>query len=179
LREIPGGLKRAWSIEKNRLNKKNLLFWSFDNQILHSYFTTLCIYSLFTYHFGAMASLILVLHAPIVWWQLTTANYIEHYGLLRKKDNHGKYERYQPQHSWNSNHLVSNLVLFHLQRHVDHHANPSRCYQSLRDFPEAPQLPMGYMGMFVLAYIPSLWKRIMDPKVLILVNNNFDHINHV
>lgn len=179
LREIPGGLKRAWSIEKKRLNNKGLSVWSLDNQILHSYLMTLCIYAIFTYYLGLTALLILVLHAPIVWWQLTTANFIEHYGLLRKKDNKGKYERCQPQHSWNSNHLVSNLILFHLQRHADHHANPSRHYQSLRDFPNAPQLPTGYMGMFVLAYIPPLWRKVMDPKVLKLVNNNFDHINQV
>lgn len=179
LREIPGGLKRAWKIEKKRLNNKGLFILSFDNQILHSYFLTVCIYVFFTYQLGLMALFILLLHIPFVWWQLTTANYIEHYGLLRVKDENGKYERCQPKHSWNSNHLVSNLVLFHLQRHADHHANPSRHYQSLRDFPQAPQLPAGYMGMFILAYIPPLWKRVMDPKVLKLVNNNFDHINHI
>ena len=178
LREIPGGVKRAWSIEKKRLDKKGLSLWSFDNQILHSYLMTLGIYMAITYQLGLMALVVLMLHAPIVWWQLTTANYVEHYGLLRNKDDNGNYERCQPKHSWNSNHLVSNLVLFHLQRHADHHANPSRHYQSLRDFPEAPQLPMGYMGMFVLAYFPPLWKKIMDPKVLKLANNNFDHINH-
>ncbi len=179
LREIPGGIKRSWSIEKKRLNKAGLSFLSLNNQILHSYLLTLCIYVLFTYQLGLMALVILLLHAPIVWWQLTTANYIEHYGLLRTKNKNGTYERCQPKHSWNSNHLISNLVLFHLQRHADHHANPSRHYQSLRDFPEAPQLPMGYMGMFVLAYIPPLWKKVMDPKVLKLAKNNFDHINHI
>ena len=179
LREVPGGLKRAFHIEKNRLHKKSLSFWSTDNQILHSYFMTAIIYGLVTYQFGLLALLILLLHAPIVWWQLTTANYIEHYGLLRNKDETGRYERCQPKHSWNSNHMASNLVLFHLQRHADHHAYPARHYQSLRDFPEAPQLPTGYMGMFIAAYIPPLWRKIMDPKVLKLANNNFDHINHI
>ena len=179
LREIPGGLKRAWKIEKMRLNRQGKSVWSTGNQILHSYFMTFCIYLFFTYAMGFYALIILLLHSPITWWQLTTANYIEHYGLLRQKNKTGKYERCQPKHSWNSNHLMSNLVLFHLQRHADHHANPSRHYQSLRDFPEAPQLPMGYMGMFILAYIPPLWRKVMDPKVLKLANNNFDHINHI
>jgi len=179
LREIPGGLKRAWNIEKARLNRQGKNLWSIDNQILHSYFMTICIYSFFFYYFGFLALVVLFLHSPISWWQLTTANYIEHYGLLRQKNKNGKYERCQPKHSWNSNHLMSNLLLFHLQRHADHHANPSRHYQSLRDFPEAPQLPTGYMGMFILAYIPPLWRKVMDPKVLKLANNNFDHINHV
>jgi alkane 1-monooxygenase len=179
LREIPGGLIRAWKIEKDRLNRKGLSFWSIDNQISHSYGITLIIYAVFFYFIGSIALWVLLLHTPIVWWQLTSANYVEHYGLLREKDKKGKYERCLPKHSWNSNHLVSNLVLFHLQRHSDHHANPTRHYQSLRHFEEAPQLPTGYMGMFIVAYIPFLWRKIMDKRVLKLVNNNFDHINHI
>ncbi len=179
LREIPGGIIRAWNIEKSRLARKKLPIWSTENQILHSYALTLVIFTLFASVLGWKALPILLLHIPIVWWQLTSANYIEHYGLLRAKDKSGKYQRCQPIHSWNSNHTISNLVLFHLQRHSDHHAYPARHYQSLRHFPEAPQLPTGYMGMFVLAYVPFLWRKVMDPKVLKLANNNFDHINHV
>ena len=179
MREMPGGLIRAWGIEKNRLNNKGLSFWSLNNQILHSYGLTLVIYVLFLYFIGSIALWVLLLHTPFVWWQLTSANYVEHYGLLRNKGEHGKYQRCLPKHSWNSNHLASNLVLFHLQRHSDHHANPTRHYQSLRHFDEAPQLPTGYMGMFVIAYIPILWRKIMDKRVLKLVNNNFDHINHI
>ncbi len=166
LREYPGGLKRAWNIETQRLSRNGLSWYSTDNQILHSYLMTMAICTVATIAFGWFALLIILLHAPIVWWQLTSANYIEHYGLLRQKSAEGKYERCEPWHSWNSNHLVSNLVLFHLQRHSDHHANPARHYQSLRHFEEAPQLPTGYMGMFLLAYIPPLWYKVMDRKVL-------------
>ena len=80
----------------------------------------------------------------------------------------GRYETPQPHHSWNANHLVTNLVLFHLQRHSDHHAYPSRRYQSLRHFEDLPQLPSGYAGMFPLAYVPPLWFKVMDPRLLAL-----------
>ena len=179
LREIPGGVKRAWKIEAQRLKKQDKTPWSLDNQILHSYFLTIIIYAIFVYLLGWQSLVVLLLHAPIVWWQLTSANYIEHYGLLRAKNEKGQYVRCEPQHSWNSNHIVSNLVLFHLQRHSDHHAHPARHYQSLRHFEQAPQLPAGYMGMFVLAYFPPLWRKVMDPKVLNLANNDFAHINHL
>jgi alkane 1-monooxygenase len=99
----------------------------------------------------------LLIHNLVAWFQLTSANYVEHYGLLRNKDADGRYERCQPHHSWNSNHVFSNLLLFHLQRHSDHHANPGRRYQSLRHLDDLPRLPSGYFGMFVLAYIPPLW----------------------
>ncbi|TDR22697.1 alkane 1-monooxygenase [Marinicella litoralis] len=178
LREFPGGLKRAWRIETTRLTRHGLKWYSKDNQILHSYILTIIIYGLLTAMLGWPALLLMLAHAPLVWWQLTSANYIEHYGLLRQKNKHGKYERCEPRHSWNSNHLISNLVLFHLQRHSDHHANPSRHYQSLRHFAEAPQLPTGYMGMFVLAYFPPLWYKVMDKRLLSMYQNDMRLINH-
>ena len=61
---------------------------------------------------------------------------------------------------------MSNLVLFHLQRHSDHHAWPTRRYQSLRDFDDIPTLPSGYPGMYGLALVPPLWRAVMDPRVL-------------
>jgi alkane 1-monooxygenase len=99
-------------------------------------------------------------------FHLTLANYVEHYGLLRQKRPNGLYERCQPHHSWNSNHIGSNWALYHLQRHSDHHANPGRRYQSLRHFDDLPTLPNGYFGMFLVALVPPLWFRVMDPRVL-------------
>jgi len=118
--------------------------------------------------FGLQMIPFLLLHNLFAWWQLTSANYIEHYGLLRAKQRDGKYERCQPHHSWNSNHALSNLVLFHLERHSDHHAHPIRRYQSLRHFDDLPTLPNGYFGVYLLAYVPWLWFRVMDRKLLAL-----------
>jgi alkane 1-monooxygenase len=94
---------------------------------------------------------------------------MEHYGMLRQKVGVGerqRYERVDPSHSWNSNNLATNVLLYHLQRHSDHHANPTRRYQALRDFEESPVLPTGYAGMIVLAIVPAVWRRVMDPRVL-------------
>ena len=97
---------------------------------------------------------------------LELVNYIEHYGLRRKKLPNGRYEKVTPKHSWNANHRASNFLLLKLQRHSDHHANPLRRYHILRDMPEAPQLPMGYPGMIILSFFPPLWRRVMNPRVL-------------
>jgi alkane 1-monooxygenase len=115
----------------------------------------------------------------MAYWQLTSANYIEHYGLLRVPDENDKPERCQPHHSWNSNHVLSNLVLFHLERHSDHHTHPLRRYQSLRHFDNLPELPNGYFGMYVLAYLPPLWFRVMDRRLLALphVAGDLDKVN--
>ncbi|MDX1516064.1 MAG: fatty acid desaturase, partial [Woeseiaceae bacterium] len=121
----------------------------------------------------------LVIHHLFAYWQLTSANYIEHYGLLRQKTEDGRYERCEPHHSWNSNHLLSNLMLFHLERHSDHHSHPLRRYQSLRHFDDLPQLPNGYFGVYLLAYVPWLWFRVMDKRLLALphVNGDLDKVN--
>jgi alkane 1-monooxygenase len=97
---------------------------------------------------------------------LEVVNYIEHYGLLRQRDAEGRYVRCAPEHSWNSNHRVSNLFLYHLQRHSDHHAHPARRYQTLRHFDTAPQLPQGYAALLLVAYFPPLWFRLMDRRVV-------------
>ena len=110
--------------------------------------------------------------AFVAVWQLELVNYVEHYGLLRQKKPNGKYERTQPKHSWNTNHTFSNMMLFHLQRHSDHHAHPSREYPALRlgDLSEAkrPVLPRSLPAMAALALIPPLWRRVMDKRVAAL-----------
>ncbi len=168
LREMPGGLLRAWNIEKSRQSRRGRSVWSVHNEILQSYLISLILQGGLIVVFGWPAALFLLIHNVVAWFQLTSANYIEHYGLLRQRDVKGRYERCQPHHSWNSNHVMSNLVLFHLERHSDHHANPQRRYQSLRDFEDVPRLPSGYFGMYLLAYIPPLWFRVMDQRLLAL-----------
>jgi alkane 1-monooxygenase len=168
LRELPGGIRRAWGLEKERLLQKNRSAWSLHNTMLQSYAITAALQLGLILAFGWVMVPFLLIHNAVAWWQLTSANYVEHYGLLRARLANGQYEPPQPHHSWNTNHLVTNLATFHLQRHSDHHANPSRRYQSLRHFEHLPQLPSGYFGMFPLAYVPPLWFKIMDARLLAL-----------
>ena len=168
LREIPGTFVRGWNLEKSRLQKQGKKTWSVHNDILQSYFLSILLQGSLVYAFGWIMLPFLAVHNFWAWYQLTSANYIEHYGLLREKQENGRYERCQPHHSWNANYIMSNLVLFHLERHSDHHANPIRRYQSLRNFPDIPELPNGYYGMYLLAYIPWLWYRVMDHRLLAL-----------
>jgi alkane 1-monooxygenase len=89
---------------------------------------------------------------------LEIINYLEHYGMKRQlvgPPERQRYERVLPEHSWNSNNIVTNIFLYHLQRHSDHHANPTRRYQALRDFKESPALPTGYAGMLTIALVPA------------------------
>jgi alkane 1-monooxygenase len=168
LRELPGGIRRAWALERERLVALGKGPWSRHNTMLQSYAITALLQLGLLALWGVVMIPFLLVHNLIAWWQLTSANYVEHYGLLRERGPDGKYEPPQPHHSWNANHLVTNLALFHLQRHSDHHAHPSRRYQSLRHFEHLPQLPSGYFGMFPLAYLPPLWFKVMDPRLMAL-----------
>lgn len=150
-RTIIGSLRSAWQIDRRQC----LQAWSLSA----------------LFHAGVAAWLglgvlpFMLVQALYGISLLEVVNYIEHYGLLRARDADGKVERCGPEHSWNSDHLVSNLFLYQLQRHSDHHAHPGRRYQLLRHFDTSPQLPMGYAGMLMLAYVPPLWFRVMDPRV--------------
>jgi alkane 1-monooxygenase len=179
VREIPGALKEAWTIERDRLQRRERSFWHPNNQILQSYYLTALLNITLIVWLGWVMVPFLLLHHASAYWQLTSANYIEHYGLLREQDENGKYERCEPRHSWNSNHVFSNLVLFHLERHSDHHANPLRRYQALRHFDDAPQLPNGYFGVYLMAYVPVLWFRVMDKRLLALahIKGDLDKVN--
>jgi len=179
VREIPGALKEAWTIERDRLQRRERSFWHPNNQILQSYYLTALLNIALIIWLGWVMVPFLLLHHASAYWQLTSANYIEHYGLLREQDENGKYERCEPRHSWNSNHVFSNLVLFHLERHSDHHKNPLRRYQALRHFDDAPQLPNGYFGVYLMAYVPVLWFRVMDKRLLALahIKGDLDKVN--
>ena len=178
-RELPGAFVEAWALEKDRLARRGKSAWSPNNQILQSFAITAILSIVLILAFGWAMIPFLLLHNIFAWWQLTSANYVEHYGLLRKKDASGKYERCQPHHSWNSNHIYSNLVLLHLERHSDHHTHPTRRYQSLRHYDDLPSLPSGYFGSYLLAYMPKLWFRIMDKRLLALpqVQGDLERVN--
>ena len=177
LREMPGALHRAWVLETTRLKRDGRAVISLHNEILQPALITLLLWGALTLWLGPQILAFLVVASFWSNFQLTSANYIEHYGLLRQERAPGKYEACQPHHSWNSNHIFSNWALFHLQRHSDHHAHPLRRYQSLRHFDNLPRLPSGYFGMFTVAYIPPLWRWVMDERLLGVVGRDAARIN--
>jgi len=176
-REMPGGIRRGWKLETQRLQRKGKKAWSVHNEILQSYALTTVLYGSLIAAFGWITVPFLAIQTLYAWWQLTSANYVEHYGLLREKRTNGRYERCKPHHSWNANHVFSNVILFHLERHSDHHAWAARRYQSLRNFDNVPALPNGYFGMWTLALVPWAWRKVMDPRVIALVDGDMTRVN--
>ena len=168
-RTVVGSLKSAWRLEKRRYARKQQHPFRLGNDVLNAWVMSAVLFGVMVAVLGVGILPYLVLQAVVGFSLLEVVNYMEHYGMLRQKVGVGhrqRYERVDPSHSWNSNNIATNVLLYHLQRHSDHHANPTRRYQTLRDFEESPVLPTGYAGMIVLALVPPLWRRVMDPRVL-------------
>ena len=155
----------AWKIQNDILKRKRGNFFSLKNEMLCYIFIQLSylgtIFILFGLH-GLFFAVILGVQAFLF---LETINYIEHYGLVRKKLSSGRYERVQAHHSWNSNHLIGRIVLYELTRHSDHHFKSSKKYQILENKKNSPQLPYGYPTSILLALIPPLWFKIINPRL--------------
>ncbi len=174
---IIGSFKSGWSLEKQRLARQGKSVWHWQNHNLQTWAMTAVIWSAMVAWLGWAVLPFLLVAAVYGGSLLEVVNYLEHYGLKRERKADGSYERCQPKHSWNSNHTVTNVLLYHLQRHSDHHANPTRSYQTLRNFDGVPSLPSGYAAMILLAYVPPIWFRLMDPKVVALHNGDMRHAN--
>ena len=164
-RSVVGSVGSAWRLERKRLTRRDGTVWTIRNDVLNAWLMSAVLWAALILAFGPSIVPFLVIQAVFGFSLLEVVNYIEHYGLGRRREHTGRYERVQPRHSWNSNNVATNLLLFHLQRHSDHHANPTRRYQALRHFDEAPQMPSGYAAMVTLAYFPPLWRRVMDKRV--------------
>lgn len=165
-RTVFGSLASAWKLEKARLARLDRRTFSVKNEILSAWLMSVVLFGALIAVFGVGLAPYLILQAVFGFSLLEAVNYLEHYGLARQKTARGRYERPAPLHSWNSNHIVTNVFLYHLQRHSDHHAYPTRRYQTLRSWDGAPDLPSGYASLIMLAYFPPLWRKVMDKRVL-------------
>ncbi len=176
-RTVIGSVRSAWRLERARLERLGKPVWSLRNDVLSAWALSVVLFGGLIAVFGIGIAPYLVIQAVFGFALLEAVNYLEHYGLLRQRTANGRYERCSPAHSWNSDHLVTNIFLYHLQRHSDHHANPTRRYQTLRSMEMSPNLPAGYATMIGLAYIPPLWRKVMDHRVLDHYDGDITRVN--
>lgn len=164
-RSIVGQYFNAWNLERERLSKSNKSIWNIENQMIQFGILQILYFLGIAYFFGLQMIPYALIIAFIAILLLEAINYIEHYGLSRNILPSGIPERVLPKHSWNSNHEIGRIILFELTRHSDHHYKTTRKYQILRTIDESPQLPIGYPGSLLLAFIPFLWFKIMNKRI--------------
>ncbi len=177
-RVLKQSLHSAFQAEKKMLARRNLPWHDRANPFF-KYGALQLFMLLLAFLLGGWSGVILFLvQAGTAIWQLELVNYIEHYGLTRKHLGDGKYEHVKPQHSWNADFRMSNWLLINLQRHSDHHFKPDRRFPVLQTYSasDAPQLPYGYPIMTMVAMVPPMWRRIMNPRVRLWRANYYPEI---
>ncbi|CAM1363881.1 alkane 1-monooxygenase [Tenacibaculum xiamenense] len=159
---------QAWRLENKRLLTSNRPWFHYQNRMIIYTISSISLISLIFFFLGLKAAIAFISAAVVGILLLETVNYIEHYGLLRKRNERGRYERVKRTHSWNSDHIIGKYMLFNLSRHSDHHYNGSKHYQLLKSLSESPQMPTGYPGMMLVALFPPIWFKLMNKKLKVL-----------
>lgn len=165
LRAMVTGITSAWKLEAKRLRRREISAWNWRNQALLHYAAQLATWAVLVLTFGWSAFSSILCAQLVGILLLESVDYIEHYGLVRRRRADGRLEPVGRQHSWNANHRLGRSILFDLTRHSDHHADATRPYQVLRHLEGAPALPFGYSAAVLVAWVPPLWFRIMNPRV--------------
>ena len=159
LRSQIGGYFKTWKLESKRLTSlgKNKLI---NPMIIYTLIPLLFLTTIY-FFFNFNTKIIYLITGIYGISVLEAQNYFAHYGLRRKKQENGRYERVQPKHSWNSDHLIGRVLLFELTRHSDHHHMGAKPFQILESKKDSPLLPFGYPMMLMLCYFPFIFKPIM------------------
>ena len=155
----------SWRIQADLLKRQSRPFISLYNDMMWFTLFQLVYAGVLFMVFGIQVCVLLVASGLVGVLLLESVNYIEHYGLLRNRLPSGRYERVRAMHSWNSNHVVGRIVLYELTRHSDHHYKSSKKYQILDYHEQSPEMPYGYPTSLVIALIPPLWFRLMNPRI--------------
>jgi len=163
IRSIPKGIRWSWQFETNRLARVGLTVWHPRNRVIWYAVLPIVVSAIFFALFGWRGLVLYIVQATLGFLVMMIAAYIEHYGVLREVSDDGVLDRIDARHSWDSNYFLSGAMSFNVQRHSDHHLKATKKYPLLQSHETAIELPAGYQAMIVLALIPPLWRRIMDP----------------
>ncbi|MGL4232520.1 MAG: alkane 1-monooxygenase [Casimicrobium sp.] len=166
-RAIAGVYSHGWRIESESLGRAGHSGFArfIRNEVLHWCVLSLLVAGI-AYASAGVVGLALYFGASFVAIvELEIVDYVEHYGLLRKRDANGQLERVSYPHSWDFSGWLTNGFLINLQRHADHHAHGGRAFGALSTRPEAPQLPASYAAMVLASLIPPLYRAIIHPRI--------------
>jgi alkane 1-monooxygenase len=168
IRTLPCPWREAWDFERRRCASRGSSW--LGNRAVQDVAATVLVYAAVTASFGMRGALFFLCQSAIAIMVLELFNYIAHYGLLRGAHDDGQPEPLLDGCSWNASHAFSNLLIFNMGRHSDHHRRPTASYQILSGIGDTPELPLGYAGSILLALCPPLWRRVMDAEIFRLTS---------
>jgi len=163
-RAWPDGFAAGWQAERADLCRTShngrLLHHPYTVYVLGS-FGCLALAGLIGGGFGLLWYLALALFAQA---QLLMSDYVQHYGLERRRIARAQLEPVGPQHSWNASQVYSAALMLNAPRHSDHHAHPAKPYPTLDLGKDVPLLPRSLPVMGMIALYPPAWRRLMDKR---------------
>jgi alkane 1-monooxygenase len=162
IRTVAGQFADAWRIESRRAAARGLP--RLQHRIARDIAAMAVVYIAIAALTGWRGAALFAAQSAVGIVVLELFNYIAHYGLARAPRDRG-HEPFGDRHSWNSSNVLANTMIFNMGRHSYHHTRPAASYQSLAWVAQAPELPAGYAGSILLALVPPLWRRVMDPAV--------------
>jgi alkane 1-monooxygenase len=160
VRSIPGQWLSALQIEARRLRKHGRYPYSLRNFVVRAGLLQIAFTAALFLVLGPLAGWAYLIQSVLAFVLLEYVNYIEHYGLVRKKG-----ERVSAHHAWQSDAISSRFTLFELSRHSDHHLKAAKPFYTLESHADGYMLPSGYFGMFYIGLIPPLWFRMINPII--------------
>ncbi len=168
LRAMRANPRDGYALQAERMRRRGRSPWSWRNEMVWWTALSLALTAGAFALGGAEGMLFFLGQCVVAVFLLELINYVEHYGLMRRVVD-GRLERIGPQHSWSTQALLTNWIVFNLARHGDHHVAGAKRYPLLRARPESPSLPFGYPTALMVAAVPPLWRRVMNPRLDIAV----------
>lgn len=163
LRTVPRQFGEAWAFEQAR-GRRRRHAW-LHNRVNRDVLLAVLLFCAIGWGLGGRSMIFFAADSVVAISVLEMFNYVAHYGLVRERRAGGALEPVAAHHSWNSSNVMANPIIFNMGCHSDHHTRPSSRYETLRYIADSPELPAGYAGSILLALVPPLWRRVMDPRV--------------
>jgi len=154
-----GQSKFVFNMEKERLSRMGVSFISWQNRWIRGYLMSIPSAVLFFMAGGWIGIAALATVWVISNFELEALNYLEHYGLVRVKDQPIDYR-----HNWDNNTLFTSWFFIEIGRQADHHDRGETHFWELENV-GAPNTGWGYFTIFALALVPPLWHWYMRKRL--------------
>ncbi|HET8689231.1 MAG TPA: fatty acid desaturase [Methanosarcina sp.] len=162
---IPRQFKRGFELARLQLQQLGLPFFHRKNELLHYLAFTLALNVFMLTAYGIKGWLLYLLYSLLSICSIQMIQYMSHYGLKRHENETGKFAKTLRTHSWNYNGKFTDMLSLSIQKHSAHHENPTDYFHELDINEETPLVPVSFYIMFVVALVPPLWFKIMNPLV--------------
>jgi hypothetical protein len=153
-----GEFREALRIEKLRLRKRGLPYLSRHNRVLRDQLYSVAIMATVAAIFGYRGLVGFIIAASLGAGIQRFIDYTQHYGLVRVPG-----APIEARHSWECDRFLTKALQYNLALHADHHLAAGKPYWELKPKSDAPRLPCGYVTAALVALVPPLWHRLIDP----------------